>query len=61
MFIRQTQPFLKRFSKRNIIECFQKNRSEKSLAPKIEVKKGGSATNDADETPRPPISGAKAS
>ena len=30
MFIRQTQPFLKRFCKGNIFECFRENRAEKS-------------------------------
>ena len=33
----------------------------KSLAPKAEVRKPGSANNDADETPRPLISAGRAS
>ena len=32
----------------------EKNVVRKSLAPKAEAKKAGSANNDADETPRPP-------
>ena len=32
----------------------------KSLAPKDDAKKAGSDNNDADETPRPPISAGKA-
>ena len=33
----------------------------KSLAPKAEAKKPGSAENDEDKTPRPPISAGRAS
>ena len=33
----------------------------KSLAPKAEARKAGSANNDADQTPRPPISAGRAS
>ena len=29
LFIRQTQPLLKRFCKRNIFECFRENHREK--------------------------------
>ena len=38
----------------------EKKVEKKSLAPKAEVKNAGSANNDADETPRPPISAGKA-
>ena len=38
LFIRQTQPFLKRFCKRNIFECIRIV-VRKSLAPKAEAKK----------------------
>ena len=61
LFIRQTQPFLKRFCKRNFFECFRENRLRKSLAPEAEVRKDGSANNDANETPRLPISAGRAS
>ena len=33
----------------------------KSLAPKAEAKKVGNANNDADDTPRPPISAGRTS
>ena len=33
---------------------------KKSFAPKAGAKKAGSANNDADETPRPPISAGRA-
>ena len=34
LFIRQTQPFLKRFCKRNIFKCFRENRREKVTCTK---------------------------
>ena len=61
LFIRQTQPFLKRFCKWNTLNVSEKIVVRKSLAPKAEAKKAGSANNDADDTPRPPISAGIAS
>ena len=56
MFIRQTQPFLERFCKRNIFECFRENRREKVTSTKSWGQKGGKCNNDANETPRLSIS-----
>ena len=41
LFIRQTQPFLKRFCKRNIFECFRENRREKVTRTKSWDQTGG--------------------
>ena len=60
LLIRQTQPFLKRFSERIIFEDFQKNVVRKSFALNVEVKNLDSANNEADETPRPHISAVRA-
>ena len=56
LFVRQTQPFPNRFCKRNINKVSEKVVQIKSLSPKTEAKKAGSAKKDADETRRPPIS-----
>ena len=56
MFIRQTQPFLKRFVNETSSKVPEKRAVRKSLAPKAEAKKAGSANNDADENPRPHLS-----
>ena len=60
LFIRQTQPLSKRFCKETSSNISEKIIVRKSLAPKADAKKAESANNDADETPRPPISADKA-
>ena len=62
-FIRQTQPFFECFRKGTIFECLQESRREEvtRTKPKADVRKAGSANNDADETSRPPILAGRAS
>ena len=55
LFIRQTQPFLKRFCERTSSNVSEKNVVRKSLAPKTEAKMAGSANNDAEEPISPII------
>ena len=60
LFICKFQPLFKRF-KKAFSNVSEKIVVRKALAPKVEAKKSGSANNDANEIPTPPISTSRAS
>ena len=59
LFIRRTLPSA--FVNETSSNVSERIVVRKSLAPKAEAKRAGSAKNDADDTPRPPISAGRAS